>query len=135
MNTLAEREIQRSKLVHQVTLYGHLEPGWDGEDSLPPPADAVDAALSFIRLIPSKLPLPVPMLTPSGRYVGFYWDRPTTFIDVEIYQTGAISILVVNKKDTTRDRWIEAATLTDVTPEFFSLHFSGLKEENAHAND
>lgn len=135
---LLKRVVKYSQLVHELTAYGALEAGWDGEDSLPVPAKSLEVAELFIRLIPEDIPLPKPMISRTG-IVFFYWDSPKTYIDVEIEADSKLSMLIVDKKLSAdpstynTEAWIPAQELSDFTPEFFNKRFSRLREEQNHA--
>jgi hypothetical protein len=109
-----------SKVVYEVTQYGALSEGWDGKGSKPPPGASIDVALEFLRAIPEWLPMPTPMVSGNGN-LGFYWDRPTTYVDVEIDRSQQISTLVVCRKDSKKDKWIA---------DWFTINLHGLKEED-----
>jgi hypothetical protein len=63
----------REMLKIEVSAYSSLLDGWNGPHTIAPGHVVTDAALQFIDAIPSRLPLPRPMLSSSGE-VGLYWD-------------------------------------------------------------
>lgn len=120
--------VRYSALVYQVKLYETLEPGWDGINSVPPSMETLETAIRFLGLIPLTLMMPMPMVSGSG-VIGFYWDSPTSYIDVEIDKHCKLSALVIKHKHSRDDHWIPDKTLADYTPAFFTEHFSRLLEK------
>jgi hypothetical protein len=132
MNSPAQHVLKYAKLVHEVIQYSLLEAGWDGEYSVPPPAESIKLAIDFIRLIPIDIPFPTSMVSFSG-LVGFYWDSPTAYADVEVDHAGEFSIYsVVKKSDPKQDSWLPRLKLASFTPDFFIQHLSPLKEDHDH---
>jgi hypothetical protein len=132
MNFVLARVIKYGKLVYEVIQYALLEAGWDGEHSLPPEPEAIKLAIDFIRLIPSDIPFPRPMITSTG-IVGFYWDGDTAYVDIEVDRRGQFSVYsIIKKTDPKQDSWVPNLSLASFTPAFFTQHFSSLKEEQEH---
>jgi hypothetical protein len=126
---ITERLKAYSKIVHRVTQYGELLEGWDGRASTPPSAATIGVALQFLRLIPIWLPMPTAACSGTGM-LNFYWDRPTTYVDVEIDRTQQISTLVICRRDSKKDKWLADEPISCITSDWFTTHLSGLKEEN-----
>jgi hypothetical protein len=118
-----------SKVVYEVTQYGNLSNGWDGKGSKAPPAASIEVALEFLRAIPEWLSMPTPMVSGNGN-LGFYWDRQSTYVDVEIDRSQQISTLIVCRKNSKKDKWIADELICCITPDWFTINLHGLKEED-----
>jgi len=61
--------------------YRHLQPGWDGIDSVPPISSAIDDALLFLAALPPNVVPPEPSVSADG-IVGWFWDAPDSMVNV-----------------------------------------------------
>lgn len=71
----------QESLKREVAAYRDLEAGWNGSDFTLPTGEVVDAALEFLEKLPSRLPLPRPMLSYDGE-LGLYWDLVGGYVEV-----------------------------------------------------
>jgi len=78
----------RELINAQLDQYKGYSAGWDGSGSLGPSAESLTAARQFLAAFAGGLPLPVPMLSPSGE-VGFYWDERGGYADISFDQGGS----------------------------------------------
>ena len=76
-------------LTASLRRYGFLQPGWDGEGTVPPKPEAVADAVAFVNLLSSDVARPEPMAAGDGE-VGVYWRRGGAFIDVGFFGDGLI---------------------------------------------
>lgn len=79
-----------SSVLLELASYQDLTPGWDGPHSQGPTQASVDAAKNFVSKIPAGLPLPIPMISPTGE-VGVYWDEISGYADVSFDRDGVAS--------------------------------------------
>lgn len=115
-------------VVQEVLGYLKLKPGWDGMHSQGPRKAMVKLVGEFLTNLPIELPVPVPMIS-CGGVIGLYWDEAKSYIDIEFQSEENISMLVVNKKESGRDRWADKLTPLHFTTAFFNEYFSQLKEQ------
>ena len=86
----------KERLAGKLMTYLRLEKDWDGYGGVPPTAQAVSDALTFIENLRAgfpALPLPKPMLSGDGE-VGLYWDQAGVFADVGFTGDGTLSYYV-----------------------------------------
>lgn len=76
-------------LKREVLTYAEYEDGWNGEYSFGPAAEAIKSATDFIEAVPSRLPLPRPMLSSTGE-IGLYWGLDGGYAEVTFESTGEI---------------------------------------------
>lgn len=81
----------RESVLAELYRYASLPNNWDGEGAISLSSETVAEAKEFIGKFPENLPLPSPMLSPDG-CLGFYWDFPEGYVDIEIGQSGLISV-------------------------------------------
>lgn len=77
-------------LKREVAAYRDLGVGWNGPDFSLPNSRAIDAALGFLEGLPSRLPLPRPMLSHDGE-LGLYWDLVGGYAEVSFDPDGALT--------------------------------------------
>ena len=80
----------REQLKRETKAYSSLKSGWDGPNSALPSAISMDIALRLIDGVPSRLPLPRPMLSFDGE-LGLYWDLRHGYAELGIERDGRIS--------------------------------------------
>jgi hypothetical protein len=77
-------------LKREVAAYRDLNVGWNGPDFILPSSRAIDAALAFLERLPSRLPLPRPMLSHDGE-LGLYWDLVGGYAEVSFDPDGTLT--------------------------------------------
>lgn len=80
----------RELLKSETKAYSLFEAGWDEEGSQPPSKIAMTQALIFIDSLPSRLPLPRPMLSSNGE-LSLYWDLDGGYAELSFETNGQIS--------------------------------------------
>jgi hypothetical protein len=78
------------ELLDALNAFSLLPPGWDGEESVLPTRQALEAAEAFVRSLPPGVPYPRPMLSNAG-HPEFYWDSEHGYVDVSIDPAGVAS--------------------------------------------
>lgn len=81
----------RELVLSELYRYASLPSDWNGEGAVPLSSRTVEEAKEFIGKFPENLPLPSPMLSPDGS-LGFYWDFQEGYVDIEISESGLISV-------------------------------------------
>lgn len=79
----------RELLKREVAAYSEISPIANPSDIPPPSSEVINEALRFIDLIPSRLPLPRPMLSANGE-VELYWDLEHGYADVSFESKDSI---------------------------------------------
>ena len=74
-------------IVSEIRHYTTFPDGWDGEYSRRATDASSSAAIDFICALPGGLPLPEPMMSPSGE-IGFYWNEEQGYADVSFDADG-----------------------------------------------
>lgn len=72
---------RNADLSAQVIAYRALEPDWDGQGGAVPGEETLEAALSFIDLLPLTANPTGAMLEATGE-IGFYWHEAKAYIDI-----------------------------------------------------
>ncbi|MBK6998669.1 MAG: hypothetical protein IPH35_01375 [Rhodoferax sp.] len=80
----------RELLKREVSAYVRYKDGWNGSETLAPTSLAIDAANSFVELIPARLPFPRPMLSANGE-IGLYWVLSDGYAEVSFELDGNVS--------------------------------------------
>lgn len=88
----------RGGVINRLLSWAELNDGWDGEDSIAPTRASILKAIDLIKLAPADVPLPKPMLSPSGE-VGLYWDLSDRYVDLEFSDSGLFSLYFRQKKE------------------------------------
>lgn len=78
------------KIMTELDGYARFPDGWDGDHSRAPTPASLAAAKAFASAIPAGMPLPVPMLSPTGE-AGFYWNEGSGYADVSFDHDGFCS--------------------------------------------
>ena len=90
----------KEKLFSQLEDYKQYQDGWDGEGSFGPTNTVLGSAYIAIQNLPTGIPLPSLMLSPSGS-IGLYWDIGSAYCDVEFSTEGKITVFTfINRKET-----------------------------------
>ncbi|HBQ88643.1 MAG TPA: hypothetical protein DD803_04180 [Alcaligenes faecalis] len=71
-----------------------------------PTKEMLDIANQLIDYLPSGIPLPRPMISEDGE-IGFYWDSPGVFADLEIEENGELSVFTKVKTSPPRESYTE----------------------------
>ncbi len=100
-------------LKSELAAYCELAVGWDGPRSIPPNAEHVRDAERFISLLPPGLPLPKPMLSPSGE-VAFYWRTDANFADAVMEGSGRFSLFVRSQTPTAMEQFLDDIQISEV---------------------
>jgi hypothetical protein len=82
---LTPKELLKRELVG----YSEMSPIEMANDIPPPSIEIINEALKFVDLIPSRLPLPRPMLSANGE-VELYWDLEHGYADVSFESKDSI---------------------------------------------
>jgi hypothetical protein len=80
----------RELLKRETKAYSLFESGWEEDGNIPPSKIAMTQALTFIDSLPSRLPLPRPMLSANGE-LGLYWDLDGGYAELSFETNGQIS--------------------------------------------
>ena len=95
-NNYITREIQKEKLIDEISSYNSLCDNWDGENALKPDRNLIKEVVSLISLFDAKIPLPEPMLLSSG-HIGLFWNEDNLYVDIEFLDNSRIAYFI--KKD------------------------------------
>jgi hypothetical protein len=85
-NLISHKEL----LKREVAAYRDLKSEWNGSDFSLPSSRAIDAAIDFLERLPSRLPLPRPMLSRDGE-LGLYWDLVNGYVEVSFDPAGELT--------------------------------------------
>jgi hypothetical protein len=85
-------------LLDELTAYTDLQEGWDGPGSRPPSLRDIERAFAFVSALPSAIPLPKTMLSPSGT-LGLFWDNGMVFADLQFEGDDVISLFTKNREN------------------------------------
>lgn len=96
------QEDRNVELSAQIIAYAGLDGDWDGDGGLPPQPWAIDAALSFIDLMPLGAKPTGSMVEGTGE-VGFYWKTPASYIDITFRDGQILYYGRANKDGTTKE--------------------------------
>lgn len=99
-------------LQAEIESYRHLTAGWDGEDSIGPSNEDIEAAKKLIDHLPAGLELPKPMLTSSGE-LGFYWKADAYYADLIIEEKDLFSLFVRSRKHPDREFYFDALPIAE----------------------
>jgi hypothetical protein len=100
--------VDRLELLQaEIASYGLLDDDWDGAGAKAPERAVLEHAEHMIAILPSGIPAPRPMIGADGR-VGLYWDRDTSFADIEIEPNGSFSLFTRWKVGTREETYDEA---------------------------
>lgn len=107
-----EQSFSPSELLkREVLTYAEFGDGWNGDGTFGPSIDAIKTALEFIHAIPSRLPLPRPMLSSNGE-IGLYWGFDGGYAEATFESNGKIVFFSRSNDGVERfDDWLEAGNL------------------------
>lgn len=77
----------KTLLQEELESYSELRAAWNGPDSLAPTRGAITSAQTFADIVPSRLPLPRPMISENGE-IGLYWDLEEGYADATFTADG-----------------------------------------------
>ncbi len=106
----------REQLRRETKTYSSLKPEWDGPDSALPSVLSMDTALRLIDGVPSRLPLPRPMLSFDGE-LGLYWDLQHGYAELSIERDGQISFF--SRDSAGQERFDESLTPASLNQAWF----------------
>jgi hypothetical protein len=66
---------------------------WDGEGAKAPDAAAIGYAVNFVFGLDARIPMPEPMLFPSGN-AGLFWETDQIYADLEFFGDGRLTYFV-----------------------------------------
>jgi len=81
---------KKEKIAGAIISYRSLMNDWDGYGGNPPSNQAIVDSLLWLSLLPTKSPLPKPMLSGAGE-VGLYWDTDGFYCDIGFFGDGTFS--------------------------------------------
>lgn len=86
------------KLVGELRGWQSLTANWDGEGAAVPDAKSLKEAVSFVRLLGERDPLPEPMLHASG-HAGLFWKDDNLYADIEFLGDRRIAYYIEHQGD------------------------------------
>lgn len=86
------------KIVGQFRRWAALETDWDGENASAPIPNSLLQAQNFTSLITESMPIPEPMMNPTGR-AGLFWNMSNLYADLEFLPDGKIAYYIEKNKD------------------------------------
>lgn len=90
-----------------------------------PSVEAMNSALIFIDAIPSRLPLPRPMLSSSGE-LGLYWDLPLGYAEASFESNG--SVVFFSRSDDGVEHFQESLKVQALDSDWFWNNLGELDE-------
>lgn len=110
------RDQQAGVFAHMEEAYSEMESyrglpgGWDGEDSVGPSSETIDAAEAFLRNLPEQVSAPEAGATGDG-YAEWYWRTPNGVATVSI-KDRKISYYARSSGDSHKDSfWFDGHSL------------------------
>jgi hypothetical protein len=118
-------------VLNILSSYADLVDGWDGVDSVAPQWQDLERAVGFVQGIPSSIPLPRPMLSPSG-IVGLFWDTEFAYSDVHFDDDNKMSIFIRNRQ-TGVEHFYDEVAVENLHPDWYFEVFGTLANSYALA--
>ena len=117
---------RKSSLEKEILSYSLLNDGWDGDGSFKPSDNEIDRAKNFISILPSGVPLPIPMLASNGE-IGFYWNTDSAYADIHLESDGLISLYTRERFGGLEENYEEIMEV-DITSTWLITHLALLNE-------
>lgn len=112
----------------EVAEYMGVASAADG--GVKPFVEAMNSALIFIDAIPSRLPLPRPMLSASGE-LGLYWDLPLGYAEASFESDG--SVVFFSRNDDGVEHFQESLKVQSLNTDWFWNNLGELDEMQPQA--
>lgn len=93
-----------------IVRYGYL-PDYEYAQAQRPSQHMLELATQFLSYLPSGIPLPRPMISEEGD-IGFFWDSSVAFADIEIEESGELSIFTKSKQEPSLEKFYDNVTLS-----------------------
>jgi len=103
---------QQDSLVSQITDYGEVLKARSAADGRPYDLAQIQKMIGAIKMIPSGIPTPNPMLSDSGE-LGLYWDTESAFADLVLEASGRFSLFIRQKDGASKETFLEDIDLTE----------------------
>jgi hypothetical protein len=86
-------------VIDQLEAMRHLPENWDGYGGAPPSAEAIDAALTFLRYCQAQMAVPDPYVTPTrAGGVLLEWEQGPHQLEVEFDGAMSGSFVYLNRE-------------------------------------
>ncbi|WP_342361380.1 hypothetical protein [Terrarubrum flagellatum] len=88
---VSEDAAAKLRLQSKIQKYAKRKADWDGDDGIPPSANAVRDALAFLDYAEIEFSIPSAVYAPGDGEVMFQWRNADAFIEVGFYGDNTIS--------------------------------------------